>query len=101
MSVFYVNATLEIELKVRKRDGSLYTPAGVRLRMTTPNEATTTYVWGTNSELLQARDSNNAVIPGTFIFTYTPTQSGRHSYIFETYGDINSAIKNMFNVEKN
>lgn len=100
MSTFYVNSTLEIELKVRRRNGDLYTPTGVRITVTKPDETSSTYTWGIDSALEQATDDNDAVIPGTFLFTYTPTLAGRHTYVFETYGDVSSKIKNMFHVER-
>jgi hypothetical protein len=98
--MFYVNSTLEIEGKVRKRDGTLFNPSGIRVFVTNPSGVTTTYIWGTDAALQQAEDTSGDPIVGVFVLTYTPTQPGTYSYVFESYGDFTSKTKNIFHVEK-
>jgi hypothetical protein len=100
MSIFYVNSTIEIEGKIRRRDGTLFNPTGVRVTVTTPSGVSTTYVWGVDAALQQAEDSNNDPITGVFILTYTPAQVGTYTYVFESYGDYAAKVKNIFQVER-
>lgn len=96
---FYINTTLDIEIQIRNRSGALFNPTGVRVHVTTPSGVTTIFVWGTDDELTQAKDSEGDDRTGVFVLTYTPIQVGTYTYVAESYGDYSAKEKNIFQVE--
>ncbi len=84
---------IRIKAKVRNFDGLLSDPTTLECTIQEPDDTQTTYVWGTDSELV--KDAT-----GEFHVDWDSTQSGKHQYRWQAGGVILVAFGGSFNIAK-
>ncbi|MGD9879036.1 MAG: hypothetical protein AB7E70_20935 [Hyphomicrobiaceae bacterium] len=72
-------------------DGEAADPTAVTFRIMEPDGTETTYVYGTDAELVKAGT-------GDYYVHWTCAKEGRHSYRFEGTGTVTAAGEQVFDV---
>lgn len=75
-----------------KRDGTLEDPTDVTLKIESPSQQVTTFIYGTDSELV--RDAQ-----GKYHCDFQPSEVGDWEWRWESTGNAASAIQGYFDVK--
>lgn len=84
---------IRIRAKIRDFDGELSNPTTLECTICEPDDVETTYVWGTDSELVP-EDT------GEFYVDWDASQSGVHKYRWQSGGVIVVSFGGSFNIRQ-